>query len=255
MRFVVQIFIILLLFQGCSTKNREFAHTVFQTNGATMMREYYELLDRLLLKLGAKLIKRNSEIFSKDILFYIKNDMDNFQNSINLPMVKSQKEDNFKEYLKVAFSKKGYKKRGDYLLVGLYKLFYYSFSMKSFHKISALQYDAKRLQLGYEILQVVAWKIKSAKDIKGSYLYLTWQNNWQVELAKRLKKGEKLSAKLINSLQYIKNKKENLLSPSNLSFEKLFGKMLLLYEEALRRVGVEPKSLSADALRTLFLIL
>ncbi len=252
---VILAFVLILFLGGCSSKENNFVSSVFQTNGAGLMKEYRVTLDKFLLQLGKKLILRNQEAFSRDILFYIKNDINNDADTINLPLVSSADETNFKEYIKIAFSPKKIKHRGDYLLVGLYKMFYWSFEAKSFHKLSALQYDGNKLQEAYEILQVVAWKIKIAKDRRGNYLYLTWQNNWQVELQKRFKRGEKLSAKLINSLKYIKNKKESLLSSSNLSFEALFAKMLFVYERALKTVGVEPKSLGTDALRTLFLML
>ena len=248
-------FVLILFLGGCSSKENSFVSTVFQTNGASLMKEYRVTLDKFLLQLGKKLILRNKEAFSRDILFYIRNDINNNANTINLPLVSSTDETNFKEYIKIAFSQKKIKKRGDYLLVGLYKMFYWSFEAKSFHKLSALQYDGNKLQEAYEILQAVTWKIKVAKDNRGNYLYLTWQNNWQVELQKRLKRGEKLTTKLIKSLKYIKNKKESLLSPSNLSFEALFAKMLFVYERALETVGVEPKSLGVDALRTIFLML
>lgn len=252
---IILAFVLVLFLSGCASKEDSFVSTVFQTKGATLMKEYRQALDKFLLQLGRKLILRNKEIFSQDILFYIRNDINNNANTINLPLVSSTDETNFKEYIKIAFSQKKIKKRGDYLLVGLYKMFYWSFEAKSFHKLSALQYDGNKLQEAYEILQAVAWKIKVAKDNRGNYLYLTWQNNWQVELQKRLKRGEKLTTKLIKSLKYIKNKKESLLSPSNLSFEALFAKMLFVYERALKTVGVEPKSLGVDALRTIFLML
>ena len=254
MRIVISLFLILFI-NGCATKEGNLVSRVFQTSGATLMQEYRVTLDKLLLQLGIKLIKRNREIFSKDILLYLKNDMKNSSDTINLPLVSTQSKTSFKEYIKIAFSPKSIKKRGDYLLIGLYKMFYWSFEAKSFHKFSAVQYDGNKLQKAYEILQAVAWKIKVAKDDRGNYLYLTWQNNWQVELQKRLQRGEKLSIKLLKSLKYIKNKKESLLSPSNLSFEALFAKIKFIYERALKTIGVEPKSLGANALRTIFLML
>ncbi len=241
--------------QGCATKESSFVNRIFQTSGATLMQEYKAALDKMLLQLGKKLKKRNEEIFSKDIFLYLENDMKNHTDTLSLALVHTMSQNSFKEYLKIAFLKNKIKNRGDYLLVGLYKMFYQSFEMKDFHKFSAMQYDGEKLQEAYKILQAVAWKIKVAKDKKGDFLYLTWQNNWQVELQKRLKRGEKLSAKLIKSLKYIKNKKESLLSSSNLSFEAIFAKMLFVYERALKTVGVEPKSLGANALRTLFLML
>lgn len=254
MRYLFIILLTLFL-TGCVSKSDNFVSTVFQTSGATHMREYEKELDNFLIKLGIKLVKRNREIFSKDILFYIKNDIKNHSDTINLPLIEHKETKEFKEYIKVAFSPKKIKNRGDYLLVGLYKMFYWSFDGDSYHKLSALQYDGKKLQLAYEILQAVKWKIKVARDKKGDYLYLTWQNNWQVELDKKLRGGNKLSLRLLKNLTYIKNKKESLLSPSNLSFETLFGRMLFVYENALKTVGVEPKNLGADALRSIFLML
>ncbi len=251
------IYLSLLVFflGGCASKNNNFVSTVFQTSGATKMKEYENTLDDFLLQLGKKLIKRNKEIFSKNILFYIMNDIKNHTDTISLPYVSHKEKEEFKKYLRVAFLPKKIKNRGDYLLVGLYKMFYWSFEGSSYHKISALEYDGKKLQLAYEILQAIAWKIKVAKDKKGDYLYLTWQNNWQIELGKKLRRGRKLSVKLIKNLTYIKNKKESLLSASNLSFEALFAKMLFVYENALKTVGVEPKNLGADALRSIIFML
>ena len=252
---IVFTLLLFIFISGCATKDSSFVGRVFQTNGATLMHEYLATLNKMLLQLGVKLKKRNEEIFSKDILLYLESDIINDTNTIFLPLVHTESEINFKEYLKIAFSKDKIEDRGDYLLVGLYKMFYWSFEAKNFHKFSAMQYNGNKLQETYKILQAVAWKIKVAKDKKGDFLYLTWQNNWQVELQKRLKRGEKLSVKLIKSLKYIKNKKESLLSSSNLSFEALFAKMLFIYERALKTVGVEPKSLGADALRSIFLML
>ena len=254
MRFVCIILIVIFL-SGCASKSDNFVSTIFQTSGATRMRQYDKQLNNFLLQLGVKLIKRNRELFSKDILFFIKNDIKNHTDTINLPLVTHKNNKEFKEYIKVAFLPIKIKNRGDYLLVGLYKMFYWSFEGDSYHKLSALQYDGKKLQLAYEMLQAIKWKIKVAKDERGDYLYLTWQNNWQVELDKKLRNGKKLTITLIKNLTYIKNKKEDLLSPSNLSFEALFAKMLFVYENALKTVGVEPKSLGADALRSLFLML
>ncbi len=252
---ILSFMLIVTLFSGCSVKNENFARSIFQTSGATLMQNYQIDLNMLLIKLANKLYKRNSEIFTKNTLAYLKYNIKYKINSINLPLVKDFAQDNFKTYLKIAFSKNKIKKRGDYLVVGLYKMFYFAYDEAQFHKISALQYDKKRLELAYKILQVVDWKIKTAKNTEGEYLFLTWQNNWQTELYKRLKKGESLSAKLINNLKYIKDKKESLFSSSNLSFEAVFAKMQYISEKSLKTVGVEPSHLSASALRSIFLMM
>ena len=72
------------------------------------------------------------------MLLYLKNDMRNSTDTISFPLVLTMNETSFKEYLKIAFSKDKIKDRGDYLLVELYKMFYWSFEAKSFHKFSAM---------------------------------------------------------------------------------------------------------------------
>ncbi len=241
-------FLLILLFGGCSSKQHDFSHSIFQTSGASRMREYQLDLDELLLNLQIKLQKRNPKIFSKNIKYLLKIDMKNNSDTIFMSQ-------DYKKCLKKAFSEKSVKYRGDYLVVGLYKMFYQAFDRNDFHKISALQYDPQKLQKAYALLQAISWKIKVAKDKNGNYLFLTWQNNWQIELQKRLKQNNKFSVKLINNLQYIKNKKESLFSPSNLSFESIFDKMSFVFEKALKTVGVEPRNLSTQALKSLLILL
>jgi len=252
---IIFAFVLIFFINGCASVDNGFVSRIFQTNGATLMEEDRITLDKFLLQLGKKIILRNKKIFTNNVVLHLERDIKTNSNTINLPLIHSRDETNFKQYFKIAFSKNSIKTRGDYLLVGLYKMFYWSFEEKSFHKLSALQYNDKKLQEAYEILQIVAWKIKVTKDTKGNYLYLTWQNNWQIELEKRLRDGKKLNIQLINNLKYIKNGKESLFSSSNLSFESIFAKMLFVYERALETLGVEPKSLSIDALKSLFLML
>ncbi len=214
------------------------------------MREYQLDLDSLLLQLQVKLQKRNPKIFSKDLRSFLSQEMHEDKNILTIGGLRD-----YRKYIKKAFSVKPVENRGDYLIVGMYRMFYQAFDRDKFHKISALQYDPEKIQRAYAILQVISWKIKTAKDKNGNYLFLTWQNNWQVELQKRLNEGKKLSMKLINSLKYIKDKKESLLSASNLSFESIFGKMFFVFQKALKTVGVEPKSLGAEALKNFIMFL
>ena len=50
-------FLLILFINGCATKDSSFVNRVFQTNGATLMHEYFVTLDKLLLQLGVKLKK------------------------------------------------------------------------------------------------------------------------------------------------------------------------------------------------------
>ena len=84
---------------------------------------------------------------------------------------------------------------------------------------------------------------------------MTWQNNWQIELEKRMKNNEKITWHLIQSLEYIKNQKETLFSPSNSSFEVLMKEMLYRVKDSLKIMGEEPLDVSIEVMKTLVFFL
>ena len=90
-----------------------------------------------------------------------------------------------KDYFDIAFLDKNIKYRNDYLILGLYYMVYDSFSIKKGHKFAALSFDVNRLQKLYKNLQILKWKLKSSKNSKGNYYFVTWQNNWQLELKRK----------------------------------------------------------------------
>ncbi len=73
-----------------------------------------------------------------------------------------------------------------------------AYKMDEKHQFSAIEYDKEKMIKLYEYLQIVRWKIRTAKDDKENYLFNTWQNNWQLELAKKYK-GD---YNIINELSY-----------------------------------------------------
>ncbi|MEA3289949.1 MAG: hypothetical protein U9Q04_07210, partial [Campylobacterota bacterium] len=96
-------------------------------------------------------------------------------------------------------------------------------------------------------MQILQWKIKHNKDSNNQYLFLTWQKNWQVELAKKINKKD-FNFEMIKELHHIKTNKENLLDGSNSSFEILTSLMILYLHDSLKLLGAEPNKLSVDAI-------
>lgn len=245
MKYIWLIFIIFFL-NACSSSSNLSVSNMLQTENAKHIKNHYKDITSLLIEYKIKLDKRNPKNYDKNLdPLFRKNIMQ--YNNINL-YSKSHKEfTDYTQYLNYAFSKDKIINRNDYLIIGLYKMFFEAFKMKSRHKITALSYDIETLQKVYKNLQVVLWKIKHNKDNSGNYLYLTWQNNWQIQLAAKLKidKNYRLN---IDELSYLKEKKESLLDPSNSSYEIIISKMLLHLNQSIKLLGAEPEELALDAI-------
>jgi hypothetical protein len=237
---------------GCSSKNRsssDFIKDTFQTHGAEMIRYYEKDLKELLIEFIIKLQKRNPAIFDESITKATIEDIKKSTSSIKL-----MKEDNFApyiDYFDIAFAKKSVKNRGNYLVIGLYRMLSEAYDMGNSYKVTALSYNTKKLENLYRMLQVLAWKIRTKRDENGAYLFLTWQNNWQIELEKRIKEGKEVTWKLLESLEYIKNKRETLLSKCNTSFAMIYAKMIYIIKKSVEIRGGEPTTLSINTLKTL----
>ena len=248
------IILLLLFFSGCST-DQDKIQTMFQTDSAAQIKVNFHEIRKLIIKYKEKLDKRNPSRYNKENLKPILNDLQSSTNSVNLYSKKHKTLKNHVDYLKYAFKKDGsVHYRNDYLILGLYKMAYEAFLMEKKHKLTALSYDIKKLQKCYKNLKILQWKIKSDKDKKGDYLFLTWQNNWQVELLKRQNEG-KSDYKELKELSYIKSGKESLLDPSNMSFEVLTAKMLLYIENSIKLLGTEPDNISLEALKSLVFLI
>lgn len=245
---------LLFIFTSCaSNKNSDFeTKDMIQTNGATQIRKYLNDIDNLLLEYQVKLNKRNPRQSDKELSQRIKYEIEHGKDRIKITNLLSQ---DYTEYIERAFEKDIKRaNRNEYLILGVYKLIYDAFNRDDKNKFTALSYDIDKMQKAYEALQVIFWRVKSYKNIKDEYLFLTWQRNWQIELEKRLKNGEKLSFETIESLSYIKNEKETLFDPSNQSFAQIEAKILYIIEKALRLKGAEATVLSTDLLKTIVLL-
>lgn len=243
----------LFLFTGCIPK-QESVKNFFQTDSATQIKQDYAYILKNVKEFKDKINKRNARAFDKDMVQDIDNMLTNLDNSVQLKF-RGQKLDSYKDYLQIAFSKDTVLNRNDYLILGLYYQVYEAYDIEDGHKVTSFLYDSEKLEKLYKNLQIIKWKIKVNKDLEREYLFLTWQNNWQVELAKKLSAGEKPSWEELQNLKYIKEKKESLLGYSNFSYEVMLTQMIDRVENSLETLGIEPEEMAFEAIKSAFIFL
>jgi len=158
--------------------------------------------------------------------------------------------------LRIAFDKNSnIPDRDDFLIIGLYKLIWETYKVGDGHQITTLTYDQEAFTKLYYYLEVIKWKVKTAKDKNDNYLFLTWQNNWQVEFQNRLHAGEQPSWEMLQNLAYIKSHKESISDPSNFNFEILLSQIIFQVKNSARLIGKEPVDIGIDAMISLVLFL
>ena len=253
-KYLLTVIFTISLFTGCTAIKQEKLEEVFHTNSAYGVKKDYQEISNFLIKLKEKLDKRNPKAYDKTKAAQIYTDIKNLTNTLDLSF-NGNPINSYQGYLQIAFSKDNIKNRNDFLILGLYKMFYEAYSIGKSYKLTAFSYDKSMVQRAYQNLQVIAWKVKMDKDLNKNYLFLTWQNNWQIELEKKIAKGENPSWKDLQNLKYIKDGKETMFSASNSSFEVLFNLMKYRTGLSLKRLGVEPADLSLAAIKGLFLFL
>ncbi len=247
-RSLLFLFILIFALSGCTTPKT--LKKTLQTTNAYEISYAYDQLIATLLHYKQKLDKRNPANAHQKLKQTLPAAIRAHIPPNRLRHLPLQHFENAGGYLEYAFSKDPtVKYRNEYLLFGLYVMLYETFRMEQTHKLTALDYELQNLQKLYRNLQILQWRIKYAKDSNGDYLFLTWQNNWQVELAKRSKSG--VDYALIPDLEYLKSGKESLYDPSNLSFEVLTSKMLTYTKLAIKHRGGEVRDLSIELLPTL----
>lgn len=251
-RAFIVVLILTLGFTGCIPKQED-VQDVLQSNAANSIKSDYKNIQKQLISFKKKLDVRNPKSYDKKLLPKINRLLVSEDRGLYLKY-KDNVLDNYKDYLQIAFSKDDVVARNDYLILGLYYLIYDSYEIEDGHKIIALEYDKEKLQKLHKNLQIIKWKIKTDKDLNNEYLFLTWQNNWQIELEKKMKNNENIQYKDIEQLEYIKNQKETLLDPSNFSFEVILTRMIDSVKNSLISLGDEPKDLAIGTIE-IFLFL
>jgi len=246
---IVFLMVFILLFQACSI-NQDTIKSIAQSNSASEIAQYKNEVLKYLISYKKKLDIRNPNSYNKALSKNINLQISQNQNYI--PVIQNHKKlENYNEYLHYAFSKEDIKNRNDFLIIGLYKMIYSVYRLEKSHQFVAMQYNKASMLKLYEYMQVIRWKIRTAKDLKGNYLFLTWQNNWQLELMKK----DRSDLNIIKDLKYIKSNKETLFSPSNFSFEVLLSKMIVNIEYSLKKINVEPYEMSLSAIKSFVFII
>jgi hypothetical protein len=255
--FVLPMLLFLALsLTGCaSTQGQEKVSEILQSHGATQMRKDYAGIIEQLIVYKEKLDLRNPKNYSKSEKNLIYSELKSGQNSIRIKY-NNQYLKTYDDYLKVAFDKNNnITDRNDFLILGLYKLIWDTYGIGKGHQITTLSYNQEDFRKLYYYLEVIKWKIRTSKDKNDNYLFITWQNNWQIELQQQLKKEVPPSWELIENLYSIKNHRETIFEHSNFNFEVLLNQMIFSVKNSAKIIGNEPVDIGINAMISVVLFL
>ena len=241
------------IFVGCVPK-QESVENFFQTDSATSIKKDYAYVVENLKTFKQKLNKRNgkaSDTNNSESIDELISKLDNqFYIDFNGKAIK-----NYREYLQIAFSKDTIKNRNDYLILGMYYHIYDVYDIEDGHQITTFLYESQKLEKLYKNLQIIKWKIKVNRDLNDDYLFLTWQNNWQIELEQKIKEGFKPSWNDLQNLKYIKNQQESIFGHSNFSYEVVLTQMIDRVGHSLEVLGITPEEVAMEAIKGIFIFL
>lgn len=256
MTYFKSIFIIILILSlsGCTSIKQDNLEQLFQTHSAAEVKKDYKQIISYVLLLKKKLDLRNPNAFDNNISNDIYSSINNFEDNIELKYI-NKPVVGYRNYMQLAFSKNNIENRNDFLIVGLYKNIFDAYDIDESYKITALSYDITKLRNLYHNLEVLSWRLKTSKDIDDDYLFLTWQNNWQIELEKKVKNGLTPTWQDIQNLKYIKSKEESIFGYSNFSFEHLLLQIKNRVRMSLERLGDEPSQMGISSVKSMFIFL
>ena len=237
-----------LSFSACSTKeDTSFVQSIFQTNGAAAVRIHTDALRESLLKYKLKLDKRNPVYHSKKDSKDIEEEIKHSAGKVTLELLKNKKDASYKDYLNIAFSEGYVKHRNDYLIMGIYKLLYWAYTIDRSHTITTIQYDVEKIQEANKMMQIIQYRIQTATDKDRNYLFITWQRPWQIEVLKKINKNQEVDLGKYTNRQ--------LLYHSNMNFQVISSGMIFTLQETLRYLGAEATNLSAQAIKSVLMFL
>ncbi|MDD2384496.1 MAG: hypothetical protein PHN18_09935 [Sulfurospirillaceae bacterium] len=246
--------VLFVLSTGCAT-HQEKVSEVLQSHGATQVNRDYKSLLSLLVQYKEKLDLRNPSHYSKTQKAYIYNNLQQSRNTIRINYNNTYLK-TYDDYLRIAFDKNpNINDRNDFLILGLHKLIWETYQRDKGHQLTTLSYQKEEFKRLYYYLEVIRWKIRTAKDTNGNYLFITWQNNWQIELEKKIKQGNLPSWQMIENLPSLLNNTEMLYSPSNFNFEVLLSQMIFHVKNSARIIGEEPVDIGIQTMITFALFL
>jgi hypothetical protein len=246
---IIFLVFISIFFQACAF-NKSNLKSLAQSSAASQIEEYKVEILESLINYKNKLDLRNPSAFNSDIKDSIINEITTNQDYIHL-IQDGVKLESYDDYFYYAFLDRDVSNRNDLLIIGLYKLIFKAYAMEREHQFVSFSYDREEMQNLHKYLQVIRWKIKTAKNIKGEYLFNTWQNNWQIELEKKYM-GD---YNIINDLEYIKLEKESIYDYSNFSFEIVLSKIIVNVEHTLKKINVEPFEMGFSTLKNFIFVL
>jgi len=211
------------------------------------VREHTSVLQRLLLQYYDKLNKRNPYYTTRIESIPVIYDINNRKNNATLPILANKTNANYKDYLNIAFSRNKVKNRNDYLIAGMYKMFYWAYTIDRSHTVTTMQYDAAKIQEANKMMQIIQYRVENEKDTKGNYLFLTWQRQWQIDVLKSIYTNKKIDLN--------RYKKEELIKSSNMNFRIISEGMIFSLQESLRYLGEESTNLGTSAIKSVFIFL
>jgi len=213
-----------------------------KSNGQIKIEEYLKDIDYLINEFREKLNKRNPFGYDKKSASLIKEALLGHKK-----IVLRSSLGNSVDILRYALDREhDIRYRNDYLIIGLYNMIYEAFERDKF-KFTALSYDVERLNKLYRNLQVLFWRINTYKDRRGNYLFVTWQNEWQLDLQKRLSEGESFK-KALSSLD-----RKELFKPCNMSFSMIYAKILYIVGKIIKQSGGEPAEIGVNVVKSIAL--
>ena len=174
-------------------------------------------------------------------------DINNRTNNASLPLLNDKKDATYKDYLNIAFSRNDIKNRNDYLIAGIYKMFYWAYTLDRPHTVTTFQYESEKIQEANKMMQIIQYRIENEKDVKGDYLFLKWQRQWQIDVLKSI-----YTHKTVDINMY---KKEELIKSSNMNFRITSEGMIFTLQESLRYLGKESTNLGTAAISSVFMFL
>ncbi len=234
--FLVFLAIFSLCYGDFSVKN------LIKTNKEIKIEEYLSDIDSLLVKFYEKLNRRNPNSFNKKNENIIKSSL----REGRYIFVSGYEREPIALIKKALDKEKKISFRNDYLIIGIHDMIYKVFKRDDF-KVTALSYHLEKLNRLFLNIQIIFWQINTYKDREGNYLFLTWQNDWQVKLLKALREGDDFKKALLNL------KQDELLKPCNMSFSMIYSNILYIIEKIIKERGGEPREIGVNVLKSLAL--
>jgi hypothetical protein len=251
--FFVALLSFFFLLNGCT--HQEKLSKTLQSTGATQLKHDFKKINEHLLTYKEKLDSRNPTAFSKTSKMTITYEISQERNTLSITY-NGKKLKTYDDYLRVAFdTSANVPERNDFLIIGLHKLICETYQIDKGHQFTTLSYQQEAFKKLYYYLEVIKWKIRTTKDKEGNYLFITWQNNWQIELEQKLKQGAIPSWEMLQNLPSIQQKRETLLDASNPNFEIILNHMIAHVKNSARIVGDEPVDVGISAMLSLVFFL